>query len=148
MKSKPKDLEFMALADEANHFLKGQNWCKTIEKQWLAANWDNILVVFYFDIIPDSPVADDKVWVIVGDLPPAYIDIESANNEIEAVQAYTKIMDDWVQCVKAGQPVDACYPVNVPPEKKYADMLDLRLGLIRKYILCQDTVGNLGHSPR
>jgi hypothetical protein len=139
LKSKPEDLEFVALAKEANLFLKGHNWCKAIEKQWLAANWDNILIVFYFDLIPNSSDVDDHVWIIVGDIPPAYIDIESANNETEAVRAYTEIMDDWVQCVKSGRSVDDCYPINVAPEKKYADMLDIRLQFIRKYIL--------GHTP-
>ncbi|MBL7797291.1 MAG: hypothetical protein JNJ90_12410 [Saprospiraceae bacterium] len=135
IKSKPEDFEFITLAKEARLFLQGHNWCKAIEKQWLAANWDNILIVFYFDFIPDSSDTDDHVWVIVGDLPPAYIDVESANTETEAVQVYIEIMDDWVQCVKGGRPVEDCYPISIPPEIRYADMLDLRLQLIRKYIL-------------
>ncbi len=94
-----------------------------------------MLVVFFFEIIPASMDADDRVWIIVGDLPSAYIDIESAANATEAIQAYTEIMDDWVQCVKKGLSTEDCYPVNVPPENKYAEMLATRLQLIRDYIL-------------
>lgn len=135
IKSKKEDSEFIALAEEANSFLKGHKWCRAIKKQWLVAEWENLLIVFFFEIIPNSTDADDRVWVIVGDLPPAYIDTESATNETEAIQVYTEIMDDWVQCVKNGQSTEDCYPINVPPENKYAEMLDTRLQLIRKYIL-------------
>lgn len=135
IKSREDDVEFTALAEEANSFLKDHKWCGSINKQWFVAGWENLLIVFFFEITPNSSDADDHVWVIVGDLPPAYIDIESATNEIEAVRVYTEIMDDWVQCVKSGQSTENCYPINVPPENKYAEMLSTRLQFIRKYIL-------------
>lgn len=140
IKSKEEDVEFIALAEEANSFLKSHKWCESIKKQWLVAEWENLLIVFFFEIIPDSTDTDDRVWVIVGDLPPAYIDIQSATNETEAIQVYTEIMDDWVQCVKNRQSTEDCYPINVPPENKYAEMLDTRLQLIRKYILGKTSI--------
>ena len=135
VKSQPDDSEFIELAEEAASFLKNHKWCKEIEKQWLAADWENLLAVFFFKIVPNSADADDYVWVVVGDLPPAYIDIESSDNEIETVRVYTKLMDDWVQHVKKGQPTDDCYPINVPPENEYAEMLAIRIRLIRENIL-------------
>ncbi len=135
IKLQPEDFEFIELAKEAESFLKGHKWCKEVEKQWLAASWENLLAVFFFKIVPNSVDADEHVWVVVGDLPPAYIDIESAGNLTEAIQVYTEIMDDWVQHVKKGESIADCYPINVPPEKEYAEMLATRLNLIREHIL-------------
>lgn len=140
IKSDPDDLELISLAEEARLFIEGHKWCKSVEKQWLAKGWENILLVFFFEIVPNSTDADDKVWVIVGDLPPAYIDVESATNETEAIQVYIEIMDDWVQCVKKGESVENCYPINVPPTDEHAEMLDTRLNFIRDYLLGQKSI--------
>jgi hypothetical protein len=42
------------------------------------------VVVFLFEIIPSREDVDDKVWLIVGDLPPAYITAEDAPNPAAA----------------------------------------------------------------
>lgn len=131
------DGELFKLAEEAKLFLESHKWCKKVEKQWLASGWENLLLVFYFKITPNSKNADDYVWVVVGDLPPAYIDIESADNISDVIETYTDLMDDWVQCVKNGQPVEDCYPIDVPPENEYAEMLAIRIKLVREYILKQ-----------
>lgn len=118
------DLEFIELSNEATSYLLSHKWCKNIEKQWLAANWENLLVIFFFKIIPNSNTADDYVWIVVGDLPPAYIDIESAKNVKEVVHTYIEIMNDWVQCVFKGGKIEDFYPINVPPTREFAEMLN------------------------
>ena len=46
-------------------------------------------------------------------------------------------MDNWIQCVRNGQSTNDCYPINVPPENEYAEMLSTRIHLIREHILSQ-----------
>jgi len=130
-----ENYEFVKLVNEAKSFLKNHRWCKEIEKQWFVANWDNLLTIFFFKIVPNSELADDHIWVVVGDLPTAYIDIESASNKAEVIQVYTEIMDDWVRCVKNGESVEDCYSINVPPKLEYAKMLDTKIQLIKEHIL-------------
>jgi len=130
-----KDPDFIKLANEAESFLQGHKWCKTIKNKWFVEGWENLVMIFYFEIIPNSKNVDDFVWVIVGDLPPAYIDIESASNPLEVIETYTDIMSDWVECVKNGLSIENCYPINVPPQKDYAEMLEIRIKLIRENIL-------------
>ena len=120
---------------EATAFLLSHKWCDNIVESWYDKGWAGILAVFLFKIIPKGEGVDTFVWVITGDLPPAYIDIDSALNGTCAIKAYTDIMEDWVDCVFKKKNVAECYPINVPPTKEYAKMLKTRIDFIRKEIL-------------
>jgi hypothetical protein len=136
---KNADIEFadeiMELAKEATSFLTSHTWCKRILNGFFDRGWGYILGVFYFEIEPGSENADNFVWVIVGDIPPAYVDIESAANGLEAIKCYVDIMGDWVNNVKQGGAGENCYPVTVSPTLEHATMLENRLRLIKEQIL-------------
>jgi hypothetical protein len=130
--------EVFELIKEAEDFLSSFKWCKNIIKGWLAKDWGYILCIFYFNIEPTpGSKADNHVWFIVGDLPPAYIDIQSASTAYEALNAYTFLMEDWVINVRQGKSVEACYPIEVAPSLEYADMLSSRMNLIKQDFLPQ-----------
>jgi len=124
------DNETLKLSEEAANYLLSHKWCDEIEKGWLAVSWGYILGVFLFKIDSSVPEVDDYVWMVVGDLPPAYIDIESAVNPNEAIESYIEIMNDWVECVENGNSLDQCYPVEAPGTLENAKMLKTRLRII------------------
>jgi hypothetical protein len=74
-------------------------------------------------------------WVIVGDLPPAYLVLDNAPSWKEALEGYTEEMQRWVDAVRAGHNLDGIIPVNVAPIPEHADSLDLRLRFIREKII-------------
>ena len=128
--------EVSKLAEEAQNYLKSHKWCDKIIQGWLAEEWGYILSIFYFELKPtQSSNADNYVWIIVGDLPPAYIDIQSASNSFEALNAYVLIMEEWINNIKQGKSVDDCFPINVEPSIKYADMLSSRINIIKSDFL-------------
>jgi hypothetical protein len=127
--------EVKKLSEEAVVYLNDQTWCTQIEKGWVGEEWGGILSIFLFKVLPSSRDIDDYVWVVVGDIPPAYIDIESAESVDEVLESYVYIMSEWVKRVEKGQSVDDWFPVSVPPEKKYAEMLKRRLTFIKNNIL-------------
>jgi len=73
--------------------------------------------------------------MVMGDVPPAYIDILSATNIKEVIESYISIMDDWIYNVMEGNSLEESYPVDVPPTKEYAIMLINRLNIIENEIL-------------
>jgi hypothetical protein len=77
----------------------------------------------------------DWVWVIVGDLPSAYLSIEDAPNAAIALDVYVVGLEQWVMAVRQGRSVEDLMPMNVPPTPEYADMLDSRIKFLRKEIL-------------
>ncbi len=128
--------EVINLASEATTYLKNFKWCKEIINGWLSSEFGYIFCVFYFEIIPEeSSKADKYIWIIVGDIPPAYIDIISAPTIQEAIICYCAIMEDWVNAVNDGNSVEECYPINVPATIEYADMLKTRIELIKNDLL-------------
>jgi hypothetical protein len=77
------------------------------------------------------------VWVIVGDVPPAYITVEDAPNPATALDAYIGAMQEWVDAARAGGSVADLIPVNVPPTVENAERLGRRLQFIDEEILSQ-----------
>lgn len=78
---------------------------------------------------------DHWVWVLVGDIPPAYITCEDAKTPYEAIDGYVGAMEEWVQAARDGASVAELIPVNVPATPANAALLDSRLKFIDEKIL-------------
>ena len=125
------------LLDEATAYLKRFRFHRGIKEAYLGMGVAKILGVFLFEIVPAREGVDDKVWVIVGDLPPAYITTEDAPNPATALDSYIGAMEEWVEAARAGRSVQGLIPVNVPPTAENADRLESRLRFLDQKILSQ-----------
>lgn len=126
--------EVLTLSVEATAFLNSFAWCTKIKKGYLSKQWGYRLCVFYFEIeaVDKTP---DCIWVIAGDLPPVHVSIQQASSPTQALERYVALMEDWIEHVKTGKPVAKCYPVQVDPIEKYADMLMQRTEKIKNYFI-------------
>lgn len=125
--------EVIDLVNEAVDYLKSFSWCKKISSGWLAKDFGYILCIFYFEIEPlEGSNADNNLWVIVGDLPPAYLDTIECNTPHEAVEIYCFLMEEWIESVKEGKPLENCYPISVEPTIEHANMLHSRIESIKR----------------
>jgi len=88
-------------------------------------------------IEPARDGIDEWVWVIVGDVPPAYITAEDAPNPACALDGYIGAMDGWVRAVLTGGSVDGLIPVNVSPSPENAKRLEARLRFLDGEILAR-----------
>ena len=127
--------EILALATRAAHYLRGHSWCLGIQQQFTAVAFPRIVGLFLFQIVPSSKDVDEWLWVLAGDLPPAYLVTDDAPDPQSAIELYRDLMQQWVDAVLAGQPTDDLISVNVAPTRDYAEMLRSRLGLIDKLII-------------
>ena len=125
------------LLDEAAAYLNRFDWHRGLKEAYLGIGIAKILGVFLLEIVPASEEVDDKVWVVVGDLPPAYITTEEAPNPATALDAYIGAMEEWVEAAREGRSVEGLIPVNVPPTAENADSLESRLHFLDKEILSQ-----------
>jgi len=57
------------LGQEVEDFLVWHQWWGAVRQGYLDYGLYGILALFCFEIDPDSPNADDNLWVIVGDVP-------------------------------------------------------------------------------
>lgn len=119
---------------EARGFLSAFNWCQRIEESYFGFGYAGIVAVFLFRIIPARTGVDDWLWVVVGDLPFAYLVTEGSLTPDLAVDGYICEMSRWVQAAMDGQPVKDLIPVNVPPTQENAEALERRLGALREIV--------------
>jgi hypothetical protein len=133
--SKKDMLLLKEMAGEAREFLMSFKWCKNICRSWFGWGVGGICAVFFFEIEPSSRKIDKWLWVIIGDLPPAYLVIDESPTPLAALANYVDLMQEWIYSVKHKLPVDDCIPVNAPATREYADLLQRRLDFIRKEFL-------------
>jgi hypothetical protein len=120
---------------EAREFITFYDWVSFVKAEFLGAGIEGVLYVFLFEIIPTRLNVDSWVWVIVGDLPRAYITCEDAKNPYEAIDAYIGAMEEWVEAAQSGRSVASLIPVSLPATLDNAAMLERRLKFIDEQIL-------------
>lgn len=122
------------LEREALEFLRGFSWCTSVLELYKGISEPGIVGVFLCRIHPARPEVDNWLWVVVGDLPPAYLVTDEAPNPASALDGYVSLMRHWVTAAEQGLPVDDLIPVNVPPTREYAAMLATRLNLLEEHL--------------
>ena len=135
-----RDVDFSSSSElqdalsEARSFITFFDW-GNIASEFLGAHFDGIFSIFLFEIEPGRDDVDHWVWVLVGDIPPAYITCEDAKKPYEALDGYIGAMEDWVLAARTGTSVAGLIPVNVPATPANATLLDTRLKFLGEEIL-------------
>ena len=120
---------------EARSFIEFFDWCDAVVSAYVGFVYPGVVGVFLFQIKPARPQIDEWTWVVVGDLPPAYITCEESPNPATALDSYLGAMQDWVDAAKNGKSVDGLIPVNVEPTESNAERLRVRLQYLDAHIL-------------
>jgi hypothetical protein len=137
------DAEEQALLEpmllEARRYLEGFPWCGGIKAAYFGMGCGGIFAIFLFDTGNAAQPDGQLFWIVVGDLPPAYLiaDERTANPE-DALDWYIRLMGAWVDAVEQGRPVTGLIPVNVPPTAEYAAMLASRLVYLQENFFDDD----------
>jgi hypothetical protein len=123
------------MADEALLFLNQFDWCKEIREFYFGLGIGGVLAVFLARILPSQKRVDEWLWVVVGDLPPAYLVTDAASTPVAALRGYIEEMRKWVAAVWAGKSLDNVIPVNAPATLQNADALCSRLNHIERELI-------------
>jgi hypothetical protein len=126
---------FDPMVHAAKGFLLQFRWCREVVDLKVGIAAPGVVAVFLAQIATDSADVDDFVWVVVGDLPPAYIVLDRAPDSRRALSCYADEMDRWVHAVEAGQAVQGLIPVDGAATVRNAEALKVRLAFLRSEIL-------------
>jgi hypothetical protein len=118
------------MLDAALGFLQSFGWCGRVRESYLGIGIPGVVAVFLFRIVPKGPKVDELIWVVVGDVPPAYLVTDNAPNPAAALDAYIGEMETWVRAARSGESVSGLIPVNVPPTTENAEALERRLKML------------------
>ena len=115
------------LVDRAEQFVSAFSWAGNVLQVFAGPVVPPIVGTFLFRLDPVKTDVDEWLWVVVGDIPPAYLVTDEARDGIAALELYVSLMNEWVDAVIEGKQVDDFIPVDVPPTKPNAEMLRSRL---------------------
>ena len=127
--------EMIDMYDKATIFLNSVRWYGSVQESYMGMFYPGIVAVFLFKIVPKIEF-DEWIWVIVGDLPSAYIASDDCQNPASALDGYIGEMEEWIKAVEEGRSIKDLIPVNVPPVKASADALKSRMKFLDERILC------------
>jgi hypothetical protein len=123
------------MAAQASNYIQSFAWCKRILKSYFGNGYGGIVAVFLFRIEPSRPEIDEWLWVVVGDIPPAYLVIEDNTMPSLALEGYIEEMSKWVNLAKRGKSSTKVIPVNVPATLENAALLGVRLKMLGEKIV-------------
>jgi hypothetical protein len=127
--------EVASLAEESKKYLIRQEWCRGIRNGWLFTNLGKVLCIFLFEVENEQRPEDNLLWIIVGDLPPMYLDTSSVSDNTEAVEVYIQLVIDWIDHLESGEPLDDCFPLEAEQSAESIQMLKGRMTLLQYTIL-------------
>lgn len=140
-----------ALFDEAKQFLLSHKWCFGIGETYFGDGIGGVIGIFLLELTPVPDNIDQWLWVIVGDVPSAYLVIDEAPTPVEALRTYITLMREWVELAYEGQTSPEVIPVNVPSTPEYAEMLEGRLNMLEGFMemesLGKRSGGMARHTP-
>jgi hypothetical protein len=129
------EAEIRELVDEAVAYVTAHGWCRAVRELYVGDVYPGIIGIFLVRIEPAAPEIDEWTWVIVGDVPPAYLAGEDGFDAEAALDCYIRLMREWIDAVRTGAPIDDLIPVNVEPTREWANDLASRLTFIEANIL-------------
>jgi hypothetical protein len=118
------------LAERAERYLTSFRWCQSVREIYYGEGIGKIVGLFLCRIVPCENGVDEWLWVIVGDVPSAYLVTDACKNPAEAFDTYTEEMSKWIELAREGKSSQSVIPVNAPATPEEAERLRLRLELI------------------
>jgi hypothetical protein len=122
---------------KAEAFLGSLSWCEAVQNAYEGIAIAGVMGVYLVHIKPAREGIDEWLWVVVGDLPPAYLVTDDAPDPLQALEIYIAEMRRWIAAVEAGEGLDDVIPVNAPPDSEHARMLKVRLDFLADRIIAE-----------
>jgi hypothetical protein len=112
-------------------------WPQTppISSAYLASGVGGIAAVFLFEFSRPVHDTDDRLWVIVGDLPSAYLVVEIGDSPADAMERYCGLMEDWITAVRDNTSLQDVLPVAADPTPESALLLEKRVAFLLAEII-------------
>lgn len=123
------------MLERAEVYVKSFKWCPALVGRFFGCGVGGVVAVFLFRFATKISETDDLLWVVVGDVPSAYLVTDDAPDAASALLVYCDLMETWARAVLDGSFQDQVFPVAVPATPESANMLLSRTRFIRERIV-------------
>jgi hypothetical protein len=124
-------------AKEANLYCTSFSWCEAVLESYFGGGVAGVFAVFLLHIVPSRDGIGDWMWVVVGDVPSAYLPLDDAESAEKVFEQYLNGMSRWVEFArqgKHGSADDGVPPVGIEATPESAELLHQRLESLRQII--------------
>jgi hypothetical protein len=121
------------MLENARRYALSFSWCDSVNSEYFGGGIGKIIAVFLFNISTKPPDVDPWMWIIVGDIPSAYLPLEDCNSPMKVFETYTDGLQKWANFArdsKTGTAEEGIPPVNVPATPEWADQIQKRIQLL------------------
>lgn len=129
------------LVEEASSFLASRSWCKEVKGGYLVFGVAPYFAIFLMVIDPAGG-APSRLWVMVGDIPPAVATLENCPTAVKAVHEFAHELEAWGNAVISKASIEEFMPMlrrgswlPIEPSEKAADLAFRRSKLLRTSII-------------
>ncbi len=123
------------LAFDAETYIQNFSWCKAIREFYYGNGYGGIVAIFLFRIEPNRLHVAEWLWVVVGDLPPAYLMIDDCKTPSKALEAYIAEVSKWVELAKYGRSAKRFIHVNQQATPENAAALESTLNFLSEVLV-------------
>ena len=123
------------MATDACDYLSSFAWCPRIKEMYLAYGVGRVVAIFFVEFSEKIRGTDDKLWIVVGDLPNAYLVVEPSDNPADALTRYCELMEDWISAVQTTGDLLNVFPVTAAPTRENAENLRSRIEFLKKELI-------------
>lgn len=123
------------MLENARRYALSFSWCDSIISEYFGGGIGKIMAVFLFNISTKRSDVDPWMWIIVGDIPSAYLPLEDCESPMKVFETYTDGMQRWANLAKdskTGTADEGIPPVNVPSTPEWAEQIQTRLRLLNE----------------
>lgn len=126
-------LDAMDMAAEGLRYMSNFDWFKGATGMVWATGVPGVVGIFHLSL--SKKMWDrESLWVVVGDLPTAYLVKNTDESAIHALENYASLMDDWCTAVEAKTDLCDVYPVAAPATLENAQHLRSRMNNLREIL--------------
>jgi len=125
------------MSHDAEAYLRSFSWCRDVQTSFFGGGVGGVFAVFLFNIRSTRADVSPWIWIVVGDIPSAYLPIEDAETSAEVFKTYLRGMGRWVDYARSEHntpPGDDVPPVKIPATPEWAEKLEKRLNSLRLII--------------
>ncbi len=123
------------MAAEALAYLESFAWCIEIHEQYFGDGVGGVVALFLFRVTIGELAEPEWVWVIVGDIPSAYLEFEGFPGPRAALLRYIEGVEEWLAASPEERESGDLIPIEVPPDRELNEALAGRMRTLRSLVL-------------
>jgi hypothetical protein len=123
------------MADEAARYVRSFKWCIDLHEQYFGDGYGGIVAVFLLRATIRKFENPKWIWVVVGDMPSAYMELELAPTPRAALLRYIEGVEEWLAASEDERASGDLIPIEVPLGAEFIEKLQVRMETIRSLVL-------------